>query len=77
MREPPPSTSRCYLLIQKAQFAIQRIVCVVLNNSKLGFIALEQQGKGLPEHSIDLLNPDFTKFAEACGGLAKVREFLS
>ena len=45
------------------------IVCVVLNNSKLGFIALEQQGKGLPEHSIDLLNPDFVKFAEACGGL--------
>lgn len=45
------------------------IVCVVLNNSKLGFIALEQQGKGLPEHSIDLVNPDFAKFAEACGGL--------
>lgn len=45
------------------------IVCVVLNNSKLGFIALEQQGKGLPEHSIDLLNPDFAKFADACGGL--------
>ncbi len=45
------------------------IVCVVLNNSKLGFIALEQQGKGLPEHSIDLVNPDFVKFAESCGGL--------
>jgi thiamine pyrophosphate-dependent acetolactate synthase large subunit-like protein len=45
------------------------IVCVVLNNSKLGFIALEQQGKGLPEHSIDLTNPDFVKFAESCGGL--------
>lgn len=45
------------------------IVCVVLNNKKLGFIALEQQGKGLPEHSIDLLNPDFKKFAESCGGL--------
>ena len=45
------------------------IICVVLNNSKLGFIALEQQSKGLPEHSIDLLNPDFAKFAECCGGL--------
>ena len=45
------------------------IVCVVLNNSKLGFIALEQQGKGLPEHSIDLLNPDFARFAECCGGV--------
>lgn len=44
------------------------IICVVLNNQKLGFIALEQEGKGFPEHSIDLLNPDFVAFAEACGG---------
>jgi thiamine pyrophosphate-dependent acetolactate synthase large subunit-like protein len=44
------------------------ITCVVFNNSKLGFIALEQEAKGLPEHSIDLLNPDFVAFAEACGG---------
>lgn len=45
------------------------IICVVFNNSKLGFIALEQEAKGLPEHSIDLVNPDFVKFAEACGGV--------
>lgn len=45
------------------------ITCVIFNNSKLGFIALEQETKGLPEHSIDLLNPDFVKFAEACGGV--------
>lgn len=45
------------------------IVCVVLNNDKLGFIALEQEAKGLPEHSIDLLNPDFVAFAQACGGV--------
>ncbi len=44
------------------------ITCVIFNNQKLGFIALEQEAKGLPEHSIDLLNPDFVKFAEACGG---------
>ncbi len=44
------------------------IICVVLNNKKLGFIALEQQGKGLPEHAVDLVNPDFAAFAEACGG---------
>ncbi|MEO1137134.1 MAG: thiamine pyrophosphate-dependent enzyme [Pseudomonadota bacterium] len=44
------------------------IICVVFNNSKLGFIALEQEAKALPEHSIDLLNPDFVKFAQACGG---------
>jgi len=45
------------------------IACVIFNNQKLGFIALEQEAKGLPEHSIDLLNPDFVKFAEACGGV--------
>ena len=45
------------------------IICVILNNRKLGFIALEQQGKGLPEHSIELTNPDFMAFAEACGGM--------
>ncbi len=45
------------------------ITCVVLDNAKLGFIALEQEGKGLPEHSIDLLNPDFAQFAQACGGV--------
>lgn len=44
------------------------ITVVVFNNGKLGFIALEQEAKGLPEHSIDLVNPDFVKFAEACGG---------
>lgn len=45
------------------------ITCVIFNNRKLGFIALEQEAKGLPEHSIDLLNPDFVAFAEACGGV--------
>lgn len=44
------------------------IIVIVLNNSKLGFIALEQLAKGLPEHSIDLTNPDFAAFAENCGG---------
>lgn len=44
------------------------ITCVVLNNSKLGFIAFEQEAKGLPEHSIGLTNPDFVAFARACGG---------
>ncbi|MTI00164.1 thiamine pyrophosphate-dependent enzyme [Roseibium sp. RKSG952] len=45
------------------------VTVVVLNNQKLGFIALEQEGKGLPEHSIDLVNPDFAVFARACGGI--------
>ncbi len=45
------------------------VVIVILNNGKLGFIALEQLAKGLPEHSIELTNPDFAAFAESCGGM--------
>ena len=45
------------------------IICVVLNNSRLGFIALEQMAKGLPPHDVDLVNPDFAAFAQACGGV--------
>lgn len=45
------------------------ITCVVFENEELGFIALEQEAKGLAKHSIDLINPDFVAFAEACGAL--------
>ncbi len=44
------------------------IVVVVLNNGKLGFITLEQEGAGLPDYGTELANPDFAKFAESCGG---------
>ncbi|MDX1563390.1 MAG: thiamine pyrophosphate-dependent enzyme, partial [Gammaproteobacteria bacterium] len=53
------------------------IICVVLNNRQLGFIALEQQAKGLPPHSIDLTNPDFAAFARACGGFGSSVEHPS
>lgn len=43
------------------------MVIIVLNNSKLGFIKLEQEAAGLPAFGIDLHNADFVKFAEACG----------
>lgn len=43
------------------------IVVVVLNNSKLGFITLEQEAKGLPDWGTDILNPDFMEMAKACG----------
>jgi pyruvate oxidase len=43
------------------------IVIVVLNNSKLGFITLEQEAKGLPDWGTDILNPDFVALAKACG----------
>jgi pyruvate oxidase len=45
------------------------IICIVLNNSRLGFIALEQMAKGLPPHAVDLVNPDFAAFAQACDGV--------
>lgn len=45
-----------------------RIVVLVLNNEKLGFIRLELEAKGLPDWGTDIRNPDFAAFARACGG---------
>lgn len=44
------------------------IVMLVLNNSKLAFITLEQQAKGLPDYGTELTNPNFADIAVACGG---------
>lgn len=45
------------------------IVMTVLNNSKLAFITLEQEAKGLPDFGTELVNPNFAEIAAACGGL--------
>lgn len=45
------------------------IVVLVFNNAKLAFITLEQEAKGLPDWGTDLVNPDFSAFAKACGGV--------
>ncbi|MEM3852308.1 MAG: thiamine pyrophosphate-binding protein [Methanomassiliicoccales archaeon] len=45
------------------------IVCVVINNGILGMIRFEQEVMGHPKFGIDLHNPDFSKYAEACGGV--------
>ncbi|MCW6168745.1 MAG: thiamine pyrophosphate-dependent enzyme [Thermoplasmatales archaeon] len=39
----------------------------VYNNSKLGMIKFEEEIMGYPEWGVDLLNPDFSKIAEAIG----------
>jgi pyruvate oxidase len=44
------------------------IVVVVFNNSKLSLIKYEEAVAGVPEFGIHFHNPDFAKFAEACGG---------
>ena len=43
------------------------IVVIVLNNSRLAFIGMEQQASGLPPFGIELNNPDFSAIANACG----------
>ena len=43
------------------------IKIVVLNNSSLNFVELEQKVEGLLDNYTDLLNPDFGKVAEAIG----------
>ena len=50
---------------------------IVFNNEKLGFVNIEMEAAGYAEFhdATDLLNPDFAKWAEACGGLGfTVRE---
>ncbi|MNK97313.1 putative thiamine pyrophosphate-containing protein YdaP [compost metagenome] len=44
------------------------IVVCIFNNSKLGLIKYEEAVAGVPEFGIHFHNPDFVKFAEACGG---------
>ena len=47
------------------------LTVVVFNNSTLGFVKMEMEATGYPEYgdATDLLNPDFAKWAEACGGV--------
>ena len=43
------------------------IIVVVLNNRELAMIREEQREEGYPPYGIDLTNPDFAAYAEACG----------
>jgi pyruvate oxidase len=45
------------------------IVVIVLNNHQLGMIQVEQMMEHYPNYATDLLNPDFARYAEVCGGL--------
>ena len=43
------------------------VVHVIFDNSLLGFVNIEQQEAGLVPFGTELVNPDFSKVAEACG----------
>ena len=47
------------------------VTVVVFNNATLGFVKMEMEATGYAEYhdATDLVNPDFAKIAEACGGL--------
>ena len=45
------------------------MVVVILNNHQLGMIQVEQMMEHYPNYATDLLNPDFARYAEVCGGL--------
>ena len=50
---------------------------IVFNNSTLGFVKMEMEATGYPEYgdATDLVNPDFARYAEICGGIGiKVEE---
>jgi len=44
------------------------VVVIILNNRELGMIQVEQMMEHYPNFATDLLNPDFAKYAEVCGG---------
>jgi pyruvate oxidase len=44
------------------------MVIVILNNHQLGMIQVEQMMEDYPNFGTDLHNPDFSRFAESCGG---------
>ncbi len=44
------------------------ITVVIINNSKLGLITVEEETAGLPDFATELVNPDFAEFARLCGG---------
>ena len=44
------------------------MVVVVLNNRQLGMIQVEQMQEHYPNFATDLLNPDFARYADICGG---------
>ena len=43
------------------------IKIIVFNNRALGMVKLEMQVQGLPDNETDMVNPDFTRVAEAMG----------
>ena len=45
------------------------MIVIVLNNKQLGMIQVEQKQEGYQNFGTDLLNPDFAKYADACGGV--------
>jgi pyruvate oxidase len=45
------------------------MVIVILNNHQLGMIQVEQMMEHYPNFATDLLNPDFARYAEICGGI--------
>lgn len=44
------------------------ITVVIINNSKLGLITVEEETAGLPDFATELPNPDFAEYARLCGG---------
>lgn len=45
------------------------LVAIVFSNNKFGFVELEMEAAGMPRFATDLVNPDFAKIAQACGGI--------
>ncbi|MDN4593228.1 pyruvate oxidase [Polycladomyces subterraneus] len=54
--------------VTAVKYALPMVV-VVLNNQKIAMIKFEQEVMGNLEFGTELTNPNFAKYAEACGGI--------
>ncbi|MDD1673134.1 MAG: thiamine pyrophosphate-dependent enzyme [Methanomicrobiales archaeon] len=45
------------------------MVVIIMNNHQLGMIQVEQMMENYPNFGTDLYNPDFSAYADACGGV--------
>ncbi|MCL9781653.1 thiamine pyrophosphate-binding protein [Vibrio sp. S4M6] len=55
-------------LVTAARYNLN-VVSIVFRNDKFGFVELEMEASGYPRFATDLVNPNFTQVANACGCL--------
>ena len=53
-------------LVTASRYGIN-LIAIIFRNEKFGFVELEMEAAGYPRYATDLVNPEFSVVAEACG----------